>query len=131
MATTYENMVLNEMHKREHDSQKEWGRQHAENASVYHLASAQQQRLEKLKSQVADLCDLQPTPSSMLRPPRKDMLKSLRAELATALSDVESELDAIGGSASTKSFATGEPHALSAGASACVLGTPTQLCPCA
>ena len=34
------------------------------------------------------------------------MLKSLRSELASALTDVESQLDAIGGSASTKSFVT-------------------------
>ena len=71
MATTYENMVLREMHKREGSSKKDWGRQHAPDASVFELESHEFARLESLKDKVADLCDLQPTPASMVRPPRK------------------------------------------------------------
>ena len=62
--------------------------------------------LQELKSKVGDLCDLQPTPASMLRPARKDMLKDLRNELAAALQDVETELDEMGGSVTAKSVAS-------------------------
>ena len=71
MATTYENMVLREMHKRETDSKKEWGLQHGSETTLYPLDSLEHQRLEQLKDKVADLCDLQPTQASMVRPPRK------------------------------------------------------------
>ena len=71
MTTTYENMVLNEMHKKETKSQVEWGRQHASDASVYPLDSMENARLHRLQKEVADLCDLQPTPASMVRPARK------------------------------------------------------------
>jgi len=106
MATTYENMVLKETHHREKASQIEWGRQHASEASVFPLESQQFAKLSSLRNQVADLCDLQPTPVSMPRPARKDALKTLRGELAAVLGDVEAELDQLGGSASTVSART-------------------------
>lgn len=71
MATTYENQVLNETFRREKASQIEWGRQNAPDSSIYELDSEKFARLSTLKSKVADLCDLQPTPASMVRPPRK------------------------------------------------------------
>ena len=71
MATTYENMVLREMHRHEHQSKKEWGKQHAPDSSVFGLDTSEFARLEGLKEKVADLCDLQPTPAAMVRPPRK------------------------------------------------------------
>jgi len=71
MATTYENMVLREMHRHEHQSKKEWGKQHAPDSTVFGLETHEFARLESLKEKVADLCDLQPTPASMVRPPRK------------------------------------------------------------
>ena len=66
-------------------------------------ARPRSRRLLELKEKVADLCDLQPTPASMVRPPRKEMLSNLRGELAAALADVEEELDAMGGSVTAKS----------------------------
>ena len=167
MATTYENMVLREMHRHEHTSKKEWGKQHAADSTVFGLETSEFARLEGLKEKVADLCDLQPTPAAMVRPPRKvcvraprtacarvhapmasnnepaayvsrlrappsscaamrrcahvsdrcsprvralsllkfactqEALKNLRDELAKSLSDVEGQLDELGGSAST------------------------------
>lgn len=71
MATTYENMVLREMHRHEHQSKAEWGKQHAADSTVFGLETREFARLEGLKEKVADLCDLQPTPASMVRPPRK------------------------------------------------------------
>ena len=80
MTTTYENMVLNEAHRREHKSKAEWGRQHAGDIlpMAYPMDSLEFARLEKLKSKVADLVDLQPTPASMVRPPRKVRAHSAR-----------------------------------------------------
>jgi len=101
MATTYENMVLREMHRHEHQSKKEWGKQHAADSTVFGLETSEFARLEGLKEKVADLCDLQPTPASMVRPPRKEALKTLRDELAKSLADVETQLETLGGSAST------------------------------
>ena len=40
----------------------------------------------------------------MVRPPRKEMLKELRGELAQALVDAEAELEAMGGSVSAASM---------------------------
>merc|ERR1712216_614666 len=94
-------MVLKETHHREKASQIEWGRQHASEKSVFPLDSQEFAKLDNLRSKVSDLCDLQPTPVSMARPARKDMLKDLRSELVAALGDVESELEQLGGSAST------------------------------
>ena len=71
MATTYENMVLNEAHRREHLSQKEWGKAHGGEATIYPMGTLEFAKLESLKDKVADLVDLQPTPASMVRPPRK------------------------------------------------------------
>jgi len=106
MATTYENQVLNETFRREKASQIEWGRQNAPDSSIYELDSEKFARLSTLKSKVADLCDLQPTPASMVRPPRKEALKELKKELTAALEDVEGKLDQLGGSASTVSTRT-------------------------
>ena len=104
MATTYENMVLRETHRRETASKISWGLQHASESSVFNLESQEFARLDNLKKNVADLCDLQPTPASMVRPPRKEMLKELRGELAQALVDAEAELEAMGGSVSAASM---------------------------
>ena len=104
MATTYENQVLNETFKRENNSRKEWTAQHAGEQMVYPPGSQKMNKLDALKASVSDLCDLQPTPSSMVRPPRKEMLKTLKAELTAALGDVESELDEMGGSVSEMSM---------------------------
>lgn len=71
MSTTYENMVLNEAHKKEHKGKKEWGRQHGSEKTVFEMDSREYERLEALKKNVSDLCDLQPTQASMVRPPRK------------------------------------------------------------
>ena len=157
MATTYENMVLNEAHRREHLSQKEWGKAHGGEATIYPMGTLEFAKLESLKDKVADLVDLQPTPASMVRPPRKvrarvasknralpsaaphnampssillrlslhrlsllhlsrsqDALRKLRSELVESLSDVEAQLEALGGSASTvtaKSAATAKSFA--------------------
>ena len=71
MATTYENMVLNETHKREKNAGREWGKQNAGDITVYGMDTQEYANLEHLKAKVSDLCDLQPTPASMVRPPRK------------------------------------------------------------
>jgi hypothetical protein len=82
MATTYENMVLREMHRHEHQSKKEWGKQHAADSTVFGLETSEFARLEGLKEKVADLCDLQPTPAAMVRPPRKVCVRSPRTACA-------------------------------------------------
>ena len=76
MTTTFETQVYNETIRREGKSKLSWSQQHAEDAPfaprpVFPLNSQEHARLDKLKNKVADLCDLQPTPVSMLRPPRK------------------------------------------------------------
>lgn len=73
---------------------------------MFPLDSQEFAKLDKLRSKVSDLCDLQPTPVSMARPARKEMLKELRGELVAALGDVESQLEELGGSASTVSART-------------------------
>ena len=71
MTTVLENMQTQETLKREIDSRKEWAKNHAQDALIFPPESEKNVRLRELKAQVADLCDLQPTPASMLRPPRK------------------------------------------------------------
>ncbi len=71
MSTTYENMVLNESHKREKTSKRDWGKNNCGDTMIFPMETAEFCRMEKLKEQVADLCDLQPTSASMVRPPRK------------------------------------------------------------
>ena len=61
-------------------------------------------RLKQLTEKVADLCDLQPTPASMVRPPRKEMRRSCAARSRKALVDAEAELEAMGGSVSAASM---------------------------
>ena len=94
-------MVINEVIKRETSSKVEWGLQHGSESTLYPLDSMEHVRLEQLKDKVADLVDLQPTQASMVRPPRKEMLKKLRGELVASLEDVEKKLEEMGGSAST------------------------------
>ena len=84
MATTYENMVLREMHRHEGQSKKEWGKQHAADSTVFGLETSEFARLETLKEKVADLCDLQPTPAAMVRPPRK-VCEALRVVATLAI----------------------------------------------
>ena len=86
--------------KRENDSKIEWTRVNAKEVTTYDIDDIKNLRLKQLTEKVADLCDLQPTPASMVRPPRKEMLKELRGELAQALVDAEAELEAMGGSVS-------------------------------
>ena len=65
---------VEETQNREIKSKAEWAKQHAEEAgriTIYRLDDEKNLRLHQLKEQVADLCDLQPTPASMVRPPRK------------------------------------------------------------
>ena len=111
MTTTYENMVVKETQHREEASKKEWGIQHGSDSMLYPMDSVQFAKLSKLKDDVADLCDLQPTSSSMVRPARKTLLKGLKAELESALADCESELEQLGGSASTVSRTTAKSAA--------------------
>ncbi|KOO23212.1 hypothetical protein Ctob_001605 [Chrysochromulina tobinii] len=121
MTTTFETQVYNETIRREGKSKLSWSQQHAEDAPfaprpVFPLNSQEHARLEKLKNKVADLCDLQPTPVSMLRPPRKQVLKELKKELEEALNEVSTQLDAMGGSEytmSVKSAATAKSMAKS------------------
>ena len=155
MTTTFETQVYNETIRREGKSKLSWSQQHAEDAPfaprpVFPLNSQEHARLDKLKNKVADLCDLQPTPVSMLRPPRKvrsraplphipvarmvrlrserpelsisyrpraqQVLKELKKELEEALSEVSTQLDAMGGSEytmSVKSTATAKSMAKS------------------
>lgn len=60
--------------RREDKSKAEWALQNAEEAgriTLYRLDDEKNVKLHQLKEKVADLCDLQPTPASMVRPPRK------------------------------------------------------------
>jgi len=106
--TTFEAMVLNETFKRESSSKVSWAQQHASEAPFatkpcFPLDSQEYQKIDNFRSKVADLCDLQPTPVGMLRPKRKDALKELKKELEGALGEVETQLDAMGGSEYTQS----------------------------
>ena len=76
MATTYENMVLKETHRREKMSQIQWGTNNAGDVTLFPMESVEYAKLNTLKHKVADLCDLQPTPVSMVRPPRKVRLSA-------------------------------------------------------
>ena len=78
MATTYENMVMEEQINREAKSKVEWGIQQAQckdvmpsGGPIFALDSKEHVKLDGLRNKVADLCDLQPTPAPMVRPPRK------------------------------------------------------------
>ena len=65
---------VEETQYREIHSKQSWARQHAEEAgriTVFHIEDQKHARLHNLKEAVADLCDMQPTPANMLRPPRK------------------------------------------------------------
>ena len=65
---------VEELQHREIKSKAEWAKQHAEEAgkiSCFRIDDEKHARLHSLKEAVADLCDMQPTPVSMLRPPRK------------------------------------------------------------
>mmetsp|Transcript_20111 Transcript_20111/g.41029 ORF Transcript_20111/g.41029 Transcript_20111/m.41029 type:complete len:159 (-) Transcript_20111:184-660(-) len=112
---------VEETQYREERSKSSWAMQHAEaeagRITVFHIDDMKHARLHTLKEQVADLCDMQPTPANMLRAPRKELLSDLKKELAVALADVESELDAMGGSVSDmtslKSGKTGKSTAMS------------------
>jgi hypothetical protein len=77
MATTYENMVLRETHKRELASKRDWGNQHGSDIQLMPMDTAEFVRLEQLRTKVSDLCDLQPTPANMVRPERKVWLRLL------------------------------------------------------
>ena len=68
--------------KRENDSKIEWTRLNAKEVTTYDIDDIKNLRLKQLTEKVADLCDLQPTPASMVRPPRKEMLKELRGRAA-------------------------------------------------
>ena len=57
--------------KRENDSKIEWTRLNAKEVTTYDIDDIKNLRLKQLTEKVADLCDLQPTPASMVRPPRK------------------------------------------------------------
>tara|TARA_B110001452_G_scaffold110021_1_gene91275 strand:- start:2840 stop:3082 length:243 start_codon:yes stop_codon:yes gene_type:complete len=60
--------------RREDKSKAEWALQNAEEAgriTLFRLDDEKNVKLHQLKEKVADLCDLQPTPASMVRPPRK------------------------------------------------------------
>jgi hypothetical protein len=122
---------VEETQYREIHAKQAWARANAEEVGKithYSIESAKHARLHNLKEAVADLCDMQPTPANMVRPPRKvlrcphalphilgpacrmrhpplpctlqEMLHDLQKELAVALKDVESELEAMGGSVS-------------------------------
>ena len=71
MATTYKNMVLKEAIDAEANSKVSWGQQHGSDRVIFPMDTEQFAKLDKLKERVADLCDLQPTQASMVRPPRK------------------------------------------------------------
>ena len=75
-------MVLNETFRHEKSSQMEWGRQNANDSTVFPMDSERFAKLDTLKNQVADLCDLQPTPAAMVRPKRK--VRPLRLAAAGA-----------------------------------------------
>ena len=65
--------------KRENDSKIEWTRVNAKEVTTYDIDDIKNLRLKQLTEKVADLCDLQPTPASMVRPPRKEMPRSCAA----------------------------------------------------
>ena len=140
--------------KRENDSKIEWTRLNAKEVTTYDIDDIKNLRLKQLTEKVADLCDLQPTPVSMVRPPRKvpsprlarrarlcapqlttragwqEMLSDLRKELKNALADVETEIDAMGGSVSDVMSAkskvmTSAPSVKSAASSRASLKAPT------
>ena len=83
--------------KRENDSKIEWTRVNAKEVTTYDIDDIKNLRLKQLTEKVADLCDLQPTPASMVRPPRKEMLMELRGELAQALVDADDEAAVLDG----------------------------------
>lgn len=92
MATTYENMVMKEQIDREAKSKVEWGIQQASckdvmpnGGPIFALDSKEHAKLDSLRSKVADLCDLQPTPAPMVRPPRKVRLLLERVSRVTFL----------------------------------------------
>ena len=85
MATTYENMVINEVIKRETSSKVEWGLQHGSESTLYPLDSMEHVRLEQLKDKVADLVDLQPTQASRTFLMRMFMTFLLRTEPAQSM----------------------------------------------
>ena len=66
---------VEETQYREGRSKSSWAMQHAEaeagRITVFHIDDMKHARLNNLKEQVADLCDMQPTPANMLRQPRK------------------------------------------------------------
>ncbi|KAL3925858.1 MAG: hypothetical protein SGPRY_003552 [Prymnesium sp.] len=107
MTTVLENLQIAETLHREDACRKEWAKQNATEKLIYQPESSKAHRLNLLKEQVADLCDMQPTPAAMIRPPRKEMLSELRDDLVRALTDVESELEAIGGSVTQVSVKSG------------------------
>ena len=118
--------------KRENDSKIEWTRVNAKEVTTYDIDDIKNLRLKQLTEKVADLCDLQPTPASMVRPPRKEMLKELRGELAQALVDAEAELEAMGGSVSAASMisaktAKGKAASVKSAATASWKNRPTWL----
>ena len=84
-----ENMQIAETLKRETDSKKEWAKQNASDKFVYQPETDKAKRLVELKEQVADLCDLQPTPASMFRPPRKVRLSPPAVHLPCGASVAE------------------------------------------
>lgn len=76
MTTTFETMVMTETIESEKKSKKLWQLQNAAEAPfaprpIFPLDSHEHVRIEQLRSKVSDLCDLQPRPASMKRPPRK------------------------------------------------------------
>ena len=72
MATTYENMVLKEAIDAEANSKVSWGQQHGSDRVIFPMDTEQFARAGQTQGEsVADLCDLQPTQASMVRPPRK------------------------------------------------------------
>ena len=66
---------VEETQYREGRSKDKWAMQHAEaeagRITAFHIDDMKHTRLHNLKEQVADLCDMQPTPANMLRPVRK------------------------------------------------------------
>ena len=65
---------VEETQYREIHAKQAWARANAEEVGKithYSIESAKHARLHNLKEAVADLCDMQPTPANMVRPPRK------------------------------------------------------------
>ena len=111
--TSYDAAVYRETLRKENNSKAEWIKQHGSDKKVFAPDSSQAFKLRSLKDHVADLCDLQPTPVSLVRPPKKEMLQLLRHDLVGALADIESEIEAIGGSVSQRSSKAGGDDAAS------------------